>query len=209
LHTLRIAAADGSGETRNIPCPRAYCEPSDWSPDGRQLLVTTYERDNLDVWLVTLDEPAVSRPLLNADYIESDARFAPNGRWVAYVTEESGRPEIALRSLSANAQRSVVTSEGGAQPVWRRDGRELYYVDLKGNFYAVLVHWSSDGSPKLDPPQKLDIPSASFGHWGTQYDVSPDGKVFYFIRDNADPPPTEAQIVLGWRARLTSAREAQ
>jgi hypothetical protein len=209
VHILRIAPADGSGEIRSIPCPRAYCEPSDWSPDGRKLLVTTYERDNVDVWLITLDEPVVSRPLLDADYAESDARFAPNGRWVAYVTQESGRREIALRSLSASAQRAVVTSEGGAQPVWRRDGRELYYVDLKGYFYGIPVHWNSDGTPKFDKPLRLNIPPASFGHWGTQYDVSPDGRVFYFMRDNADPPPTEAQIIIGWRARLTSAREAQ
>ena len=78
------------------------------------------------------------------------------------VTQESGRPEIALRSLSANARRAVVTSEGGAQPVWRRDGQELYCVDLKGNFYGVLVHWGSDGTPKFDKTTMTEHPVRQF-----------------------------------------------
>jgi serine/threonine-protein kinase len=198
---LNIAAADGTGIVRTLPCPGAYCEPTDWSPDGRRLLVNV-GGGAADVWAVALDDSARTEPLLDEPFAERDARFSPDGNWVAYVADESGRAEVSIRTITGAPERIVVSADGGAQPVWRRDGRELYFVDPQGDLRSASVQWTSDGKPTFGLPVRLDVPPIGFGHWGTQYDVSPDGEHIYFLRRNDDPPPREINVVIGWSALL-------
>ncbi|HXW10908.1 MAG TPA: hypothetical protein VD737_09840, partial [Steroidobacteraceae bacterium] len=142
------------------------------------------------------------RPLFTAEYGERDARFSHDGRWVAYVSHEAGRPEVWVRTISGKPRRIVVSGEGGTQPVWSRDGRLLYFVGLQGQLRSVAVHWGENGNPSFDLPRQPDLPPIGFGHWGTQYDVSPDDSRIYFVRPNDDPAPQEIQVVLGWRELL-------
>ena len=123
--TLEISSADGVGPVQTLPCPRPYCEPTDWSPDG--FLVVNVSGG--DVWAVPVDPSAPARPLLTESFLERDARISPDGRWLAFVSDESGRPGVSVRSVAPPARRFVVSTSGGDQPVWRRDGREVYYID--------------------------------------------------------------------------------
>jgi len=197
---LSIAAADGTGIVRSWPCPVEYCEPTDWSTDGSSLLVNVLESGNRDVWIVSTEPGGSAEPLLDAEFDEQDARFSPDGRWVAYVSRDAGRPEVSVRSVTGPLRRMVISGEGGAQPVWRRDGSMLYFVDPEGHLRSVSVHWAEDGTPEFGLPDRPNVPRIGFGHWGTQYDVSPDGSRIYFLRRNEDPPPREMQVVIGWRA---------
>ena len=199
---LSVAAADGSGLIRTFACPGEYCEPTDWSPNGQSLIVNVLNGRAEDVWLVPAHEGSGAQALLADAFGERDARIAPNGRWVAYVSEESGRPEVSVRSLAGPPARIVVSGNGGAQPVWRRDGAELFFVDPQGRLNGVLVKWASDGTPTFGLSVALPVPNVGFGHWGTQYDVSPDGSTIYLLRPNDDPAPGEIHVVLGWRALL-------
>jgi serine/threonine protein kinase len=199
---VSIAAADGSGVVRTFPCPGEYCEPTDWSPGGQALIVNVLNGRNEDVWLIPADGGAGARPILAEAFPEHDARMAPSGRWVAFVSEESGRPEVSVRSLVDLPARIVVSGEGGAQPVWRRDGAELFFVDPQGRLNAVPVKWTTGGTPAFGLPIVLPVPPVGFGHWGTQYDVSPDGSLIYLLRRNDDPAPRDIHVVLGWRALL-------
>ena len=79
-------------------------------------------------------EAIVSEP-----FPEYDARISPDGQWLAYVSEETGRPEVSVRAMSGLPKRLVVSSSGGSQPVWRRDGHELLYVDLEGRLRGRSV----------------------------------------------------------------------
>ena len=103
---------------------------------------------------------------------------------------------------SGPPKRFVISGDGGAQPVWRRDGTELFFVDPRGTPASVPVPWTGDGSPTFGLPAQLTVPPIGFGHWGTQYDVSPDGSRIYFLRGNEDRPPREIHVVIGWRALL-------
>jgi eukaryotic-like serine/threonine-protein kinase len=199
---LSIAAADGTGVVRAFPCPSAYCEPTDWSPDGRVLLVNVRDTRGWDVWTVSAEGSGAVQPLLAEAFPERDARFSPDGRWIAYVSEESGRSELSVRSVSGPPKRIVLSGDGGAQPVWRRDGAELFFVEPRGRLQSVSVHWTGDGAPRFGLPTQLNVPPIGFGHWGTQYDVSPDGNRVYFLRRNEDRPPHEIHVVIGWRALL-------
>lgn len=149
-----------------------------------------------------MDRGATTQPLLAEPYAERDARLSPDGRWISYVSEESGRPEVSVRNVSGQPTRIVISTEGGDQPVWRRDGAELFFVDPRGRLHGVSVRRTAAGLPGFGPPVELPIPSIGFGHWGTQYDVSPDGGRIYFMRRNGDEPPQAMTIVIGWRSLL-------
>jgi hypothetical protein len=199
--TLNIAAADGTGVLRTFPCPAEYCEPTDWSADGR-LLVNARDRKGWNVWIVAPDEGGPVQPLLGEAFNGRDARFSPDGQWIAYVSAESGRSEVSARALSGSARRIVLSSNGGDQPVWSRDGAEVLFVEPNGHLQSVQVTWTRDGTPTFGIPVSLKVAPIGFGHWGTQYDLSADGKRIYALRRNQDPAPREIHVIVGWRAFL-------
>jgi serine/threonine protein kinase len=199
--TLSIAAADGTGVTRTFPCPSIYCEPTDWSRDGHTLLVNVREARGTEVWTVSTQDGS-AHPLLTGASAGRDARFSPEGGWIVYVSAESGRSEVSVRALAGPSTRMVLSSNGGDQPVWRRDGAELFFVDPQGHLQSVAVRWERDGSPRFGLPARMNLPPVGFGHWGTQYDVTSDGQRLYLLRENKDPGPREIQVVMGWRALL-------
>jgi serine/threonine protein kinase len=198
--TLNIAAADGTGVMRSFPCPGEYCEPTDWTARG--LLLNVLVGRGGDVWIAPTAEGAAVQPLLAGAFVERDARLSHDGRWIAYVSDETGRPQVSVRSVVGAPQRIVLSSEGGDQPVWRRDGAELFFVDPEGQLRSVSVRWSRDGRPNFGLPMKLNVPPIGRGHWGTPYDVSADGSRVYLLRRNDDPPPRAIHVVIGWRALL-------
>jgi serine/threonine protein kinase/Tol biopolymer transport system component len=203
---LSIAAADGTGVAQELPCPGAYCEPTDWSPDGRYLIVNTGHAfagaEGRDVWSVPLETGGSARAILSGPFPEYDARISPNGQWLAYVSEETGRPEVSVRSMSGPPRRLVASSDGGSQPVWRRDGRELLYVDREGRLRGRSVQHQPGGELTLGAANALSVPLIGSGHWGTQYEVSRDGQTVYFIDRTPAPRPSDIRVVLGWRALL-------
>jgi serine/threonine protein kinase/Tol biopolymer transport system component len=197
---LAVIAADGSGTSRNLVCPRAQCEPTDWSSDGRELLVNAYEPGHTDVWAVAIADGGRTRPLLASRFNERDARLSPDRRWLAYVSDEAGKPEVSVRGLEESSpRRYMVSPTGGDQVVWGRDGRALYYVDPKGRLRKVAVREASGGL-KFGPPLELPVTIGS-GHANTQYDVAPDGRIFY-LDPTPMPAPTEIRFVLGWQQLL-------
>jgi Tol biopolymer transport system component len=205
--TLVISARDGTGAPLTIPCPHAYCETTDWTPDGRNLIVNVRGARGSDVWAVPIAPGEKATPLLHEPYVERDARVSPNGRWLAYVTEENGRPEIAVRTIDGSLRRVVVSASGGDQPVWRRDGAELFFVNPQGRLCSASVRTSGDGTPAFGVERVLDVPPIGFGHFGTQYDVTPDGQRVYFLKPTTVPRPRQIDIILGWRALLGGAAE--
>ncbi len=199
---LSIAAADGTGVPRELPCPGAYCEPTDWSADGRSLIVNARSMGGGDVWSVSLEAGGAPRAILSEPFPEYDARLSPDGQWLVYVSEETGRPVVSVRALSGPPRRVVVSGDGGSQPVWRRDGREILYVDLEGRLHGRAVHRVAGAELTLGIANLLKVPPVGSGHWGTQYDVSRDGAYLYYIDRTPAPKPSDIRVVIGWRALL-------
>jgi serine/threonine protein kinase/Tol biopolymer transport system component len=194
--TIAIAAADGTGVKRTLSCPEPWCEPSDWSPEG-ELIVTVGGRD---IWTVPLDTRS-ARPLLAEPFTERDGRVSPDGRWLAYVSDESGRPEISVRSLADPPRRYVVSSGGGDQPVWRPDGAELFFAAAEGRLYGVTAR--SDGAGgglSFGPATRLNVPPLGERHWGTTYAVASDGHRLYLPLASDRMPPREFGVIMNWRA---------
>jgi eukaryotic-like serine/threonine-protein kinase len=175
---------------------------SGWSPDGRLLLYTLYNaKTKGDIWLLPLDGDRKPLPFLVTPVNERNARFSPDGRWVAYDSDESGNDEIYVRSFSMDAARTAVDVGGKWQvsngcsnhPRWRADGRELLYNTCDGYIMAVEIAAASEFRP--GPPQRLGIPQFT-GNW----DAASDGKRFLvFPLENKPEPYT---VVLNWQADL-------
>ncbi len=98
-----------------------------------------------DVWSVSLEAGGAARAILSGPFPEYDARLSPDGQWLVYVSEETGRPVVSVRAMSGPPNRLVVSSDGGSQPVWRRDGREILYVDLGGRLRGRSVQQRQPG----------------------------------------------------------------
>ena len=177
-----------------------------------------------DIWLATLEAPTVARPLLNGPAAEHSPRFSPDGKWLAYVSNESGRDEVYVRPYPTG-DRVPVSTRGGDGPVWRRDGKELFYQGAYddsagptsstfsvGKMIAVSV--SADGSSlKFGEPETLfDLRvTASIGqaaiysgsdNTGQNWDAWPDGQHFLMSR-GADPQGArEIVLVQRWFEEL-------
>jgi Tol biopolymer transport system component len=196
---LFVAAADGTGAPRELRCPGSVCRPTDWTPDGLFLVVNVQDGSDHDVWLVATSPARTTRALLSQPFVERDARISPDGRWVAYVSEETGRAEVSVRRFDGLARREVISPDGGDQPVWRRDGNELFFVEPNGRLMVVPARTTTDAGPVHGPPAAVPIPPIGFGHFGTQYDVSPDGQRVYYFDRRRDPGPSEVVFVTGWQ----------
>jgi serine/threonine protein kinase len=202
---LDIAAADGTGVVKELACPGSYCEPTDWSPDGRHLIVNTRRSLNAaggDVWSVPLKTGDVPEAILSGTFPKYDGRISPDGQWLAYVSEETGRAEVSVRAISGSPRRLMVSNNGGSQPVWRHDGHELLYVDREGRLRGRSVGHQADGALTLGAAVSLSVPLIGSGHGGTQYDLSPDGQRLYFIDQTPARRPSEIAVAIGWRALL-------
>ena len=196
---IGIAAADGTGVMGTLPCPQHSCEPSDWSPDGKYLVVTVHGRD---LWTVPLERSSDPQPLLVGPYTERDARISPDGRWLAYVSDESGRPEISVRSLVGPTRRLVVSNGGGDQPVWSHDGSELFFAAPEGRLQSVAVRLDAQNGLVLGSASRLNVPPLGDRHWGTTYAVSADSGRVYFPHPVDDHPPHEFGVIMNWSTLL-------
>jgi Tol biopolymer transport system component len=175
--------------------------PSSWSADGRFLLY--YELDpknSWDVWGLPLEgEDRTPKPFLNTPFLEIRARFSPDGRWVAYESEESGRGEIYVRSFSRTGGKWQISTSGGTEPQWSRDGRKLYYIapDLK----MIEVKVQTGETFEAGIPEPLFTVSLRPVLTGNRFLVAKDGRFLLLssLRGETTPPTT---IVLNWIAEL-------
>jgi hypothetical protein len=177
--------------------------PSDWSPDGKFLLLRLANpHTGFDILALArgAERPF---PVVQTEYDERDAQFAPpDGRWIAFQSNESGHYEIYVQPFPNSKSRPVQVSKGGgAQVRWRRDGRELFYIALDGSLMAVPIRFAPDGhSAEPDTPVRLFATNVGGAVTAfPQYVVSADGGRFLMntVVDNGVPSPL--QLILHWR----------
>jgi len=142
---VMLQRADGDGDPRSILATDDAVYPSDWSPDGRHILYSSLRRGRFDMrYLERRDDDSwVSVDLLSTPVSEGAGKFSPDGRYVAYMSGESGSSGVYIRRFPGGDRKVVVSSEGSAAPVWSRDGGELFFVRGK-TLMAVPVRITGD-----------------------------------------------------------------
>jgi dipeptidyl aminopeptidase/acylaminoacyl peptidase len=155
--------------------------PSDWLRDGSALLVTDQAGPNGSDVLVQPADGSAPWPYVATSANETAARISPDGHWVAYTSDRTGEAEVYLDSYPRPRQRVLVSSGGGVHPVWRGDGRELYYW-RDGALVAVQLAPSVGGVPPARVAQTVLFRGRYDANLNTMYDVSPDGQRFVIAR---------------------------
>ena len=151
--------------------------PTDWSTDGQWVLYSAPTSMAWDVFALRLGD-STARPVVHAPQNQIQGRLSPNARWVAYASDESGRFEVYVQAFADGSGKTLVSTRGGSQPAWRRDGREMFYVAADGALMAVPVtsdarfEHGAEITMFASPPQQVLAPFAP------HYDAAADGKRF-------------------------------
>jgi len=194
---------DGSGKPEPLFSAEhrvVAAQRSAWSPDGRHLVyVKSGEKTSWDIWIHSPGQEAAPRPLIATPANESSPAFSPDGRFIAYQSNESGVYEIYVRPFpQVDARRELVSRSGGTAPVWNRDGTELAYVSEMG-LMKVPVAYGRGGAASLF----LGQPSLALEMTGlTNFDISPDGRTFAIERVPIEKAAREINVVLNWHEEL-------
>jgi Tol biopolymer transport system component len=206
LWTKPVGAA--GGEERLLATSQNI-SATDWSHDGRFLLFRSVDPvTSHDLWALPLAVDRKPFPIVRTQFIEPYGRFAPDGRWVAYQSNESGRPEVYVQSFPSPGGKVRISTNGGTQLVWRRDGRELYYRALDNTLMAVPIRPSAGGDT-LEPGAPVPLfkagggpdPAVALNGNGLSFDVDPDGSRFLINETVEDTPATSIVVILNWKPR--------
>jgi Tol biopolymer transport system component len=183
---------------------------TDWSPDGRFVLYQSLDpKTRNDIWVLPFDgngKPETATPIIQTDSDERDGQFSPDGKWIAYESDESSHFEIYVKPFPGLGARSErISTNGGAQPRWRPDGKELFYIALDGQLMAAPIRFGPDSQTvKAEPPVAL-FPARvdrvlPFVGTRQQYVVSRDDNQFLMntVAEEATSPIT---VILNWKAK--------
>jgi hypothetical protein len=173
--------------------------PWDWSPDGRHLLYSVVGPGS-GLWLLPLAGERKPIKFLSAPGEQLHGNFSPDGRLVAYSSNESGQFEVKVQTAPLSDRQWVVSTAGGQMPRWRADGRELYYLSLDWKLMAVPVA----PGPTFGAPRSLFQTYAprSANLYRTHYVPSGDGQRFLINTLPGDQPSASITVVLNWTAGL-------
>jgi len=207
-NTLSWAPADGSGATESLALLKDVTSapgPSSWSPDGKLLAFTRG-----DGGIGLLPRPGAAgdskpQPFLQTQFRQTGGAFSPDGRWIAYISNESGTEQIYVRPAptaagpAGSAGKWQVSTDGGRYLHWARGGRELFYRNGDKMMAVEIEPGGAPSGPFRSGTPKLLFSYASPSVSGA-FDVSPDGKRFLMIKPGAGPEagPPQVQFVLEW-----------
>ncbi len=195
-------AADGTGEARELFRSNAESRPISWSQDGRYLALYRVDPSTrADIWILPLQGEQKPFPFLQTPFEEQGADFSPNGRWIAYNSDESGRVEVYVTPFPGPGGRWQISTAGGSRPRWRRDGKEIYYLAPDDKLMAVSLS-ERGASLEVASPQPLFPVRLKRWRWGRGYDVTADGKRFVVNTPLSSESGSPLTLVVNWNAGL-------
>jgi Tol biopolymer transport system component len=193
---LYLQRIDGRSPAELIwpsPIP-IWPDPHSWTPDGRTLVFGTKGKETSDdIWILSLDGDRRARPWLQTPANESAGRLSPDGRWMAYTSDESGRREVYVQPFPGPGAKRLVSDGGGTNPIWSRDGRQLFFREGDDVLAADV-----ETVPALAIGKPARLFSGRYRWTGRDLDVSPDGQHFVMMRANDPRTTTKLNVLLDW-----------
>jgi len=221
-HTIAFAsagniyrkAASGGGQEELLVGGSNPRGVSDWSRDGKALLYTEVDpKTRANLWILPdpLGKAGSSTPIpfLKTEFTESEAQFSPDGHWIAYTSDEAGQFEVYVRPYPAAAGEWKISKNNSAEPRWRRDGKELYYMEgAPPRFRLMAVPVQAEGSRfQAGVPKMLfefrTIPSFPAGVGVFSYSPSADGQ--RFLVSTFDAPESTLNVIVNWEKAFAGA----
>jgi hypothetical protein len=210
---LYTARADGSGAPKKVVADDQHLEAATWTADGRQLLY--YKVGPNSIWVLDVMGDGAPRRIQEIPAPSGGVDVSPNGRWVAY--DHAGfndRPEVFVQPYQGTGERHQISTDGGKSPVWRADGRELFYlqpaaignaaITARSTLQVMAVQVEAADTFKFGAATPLFKGQFDVNHPERSYDVSADGQRFLLLRSNERPADgiTGLEVVLNWFEEL-------
>jgi hypothetical protein len=198
--SLYEKAATGIGTEDLLAKEQDWLGPTDWSSDGRLLVLENMTKFRLAVLPLTGERKPST---LQSEFVEADGHLSPDGKWLAYTSNESGSWDVYVKSFPSLDRKWRISPDGGSRPRWRRDGKELYYLALDQKLMSVAV--KGEAAFTAGPPAalfQLQIIPTPPTQGRQQYAVASNGDRF-LVNTMVEPAiPTPVTIVLNWTAAL-------
>jgi len=194
--------ADGSGGLERLITSEYAHTPGSWSPDGQLLAFHEINpATGVDIWVLRMGDRK-AQPFLRTRFNEGVPRFSPDGRWLSYISNESGRYEVYVQPYPGPGGKWQISTEGGTEPAWNRNGRELFY--RSGDKIMAVDIATQPGFTFGKPRMLFEGQSQPSPVLAPNYDVSPDGQRFLVIKgsEQAQAAPTQINVVLNWFEEL-------
>ncbi len=198
--------ANGSGGEQLLAESPDWITISSFSPDGKEAAINEQSPETgQDIMILPLDGKGKLRPFLKTRFTEMVAQFSPDGHWLAYQSDESGRNEVYVQPYPGPGGKWQISNDGGTRPVWSRDGRELFYINGSKLMAVPIVT-----KPTFTPGTPHMLWQGNFYLSGHYYDVMPGAKQFLFIKEVEKPQaPTQINVILNWPEELKRLMKEQ
>jgi len=192
----------GTGNAELLFTNDRSIRPTSWSPDGRFLLFEQTDAASAsDVWVLSLEGDLTPHAYLATPFSESDAHFSRDGQWVAYTSDESGRPEVYVQRFPDARDKVQISTRGGVSPRWGADGHELSFLSIDRQLMAVQI--KPTNPLQVGPPTRLFDAPVGLGE--NRYAPSPDGKHFLLSAPLSESSAAQIVVVLNWAGQLANS----
>ena len=191
----RVATGAGAAEIL-LDDPGGFTKPCSYSLDGKFLLLEPHSNETgKDLWFLQLGESSKAQPFANSKVNESLGQFSPDGKFVAFESNMSGRPEVYVASFPDRQAEWQVSTQGGTEPRWRNDGQELYFFDPQNWLNATKIE-HKESRLEVGTTKKLFQSGKVVGDW--RYDVTPDGERFLVTVPSSDETASPIHVIVNW-----------
>jgi len=197
---LRIQDTEGNGQAQILSGTSDYDYPGSFASDDTLVIARSTQKTSLDILSLSLHDSTNVKPLLMTTAYEGGPRLSPDGKWLAYVSDESGQNDVYLRPYPAVDRRWTVSTKGGTQPMWNANGKEIFY---RNNDKMMVVALTTTPDVKLSTPRLLFEQRYAYGVGITiaNYDVTPDGQNFVMVKDEVTGG--RLNVVFDWFTELS------
>jgi eukaryotic-like serine/threonine-protein kinase len=194
-------ALDRTGEDQVLLDDESIKSPSELTPDGRLLIYQSRASDaTWDIWVLPVDGSGPARQFVASPFFNARPRLAPNGRWLAFQSDESGQAEIYVVAFPGPGGRWQISTSGGTEPLWSPDGRELFYLSPENRLMRVAV----DSGPAFEAsvPEPLFAVTLEQKTVRNRLLVSPDGERFLTLAPMGEQGAPPTTVILNWSRML-------